>query len=79
MATPRKRVTKPKTVADETYNPLEMYCIWLDEYYRALRKAGFSTENALWLVATKESFPEWVSYKAPTEQDIRNLLDEDED
>jgi hypothetical protein len=79
MATQRRRVAKPKTVADESYSPLEMYCIWLHEYNKALRKAGFKPEDALWLVATKESFPDWVSYKAPTENDIQNLLDEDED
>jgi hypothetical protein len=56
-----------------------MYCIWLHEYKKALRKAGFTNDDALWLVATKESFPDWVSYKAPTEKDIQNLLDEDED
>jgi len=79
MATPRKRIAKPRTVADESYSPLEMYCIWLHEYKKALRKAGFNNDDALWLVATKESFPDWVSYKAPTEKDIQNLLDEDED
>jgi hypothetical protein len=79
MATPRKRTAKPKTVADESYSVLETYCIWLNEYYKALRKSGFSTDNSLWLVATKESFPDWVDYKAPTELDIQNLLDEDED
>jgi hypothetical protein len=79
MATPRKRTAKPKTVADDSYSALETYCIWLNEYYKALRKAGFTTDNSLWLVATKESFPDWVDYKAPTELDIQNLLDEDED
>jgi len=79
MATPRKKTTKPKTVADDSYSPLETYCIWLNEYYKALRKSGFSTDNSLWLVATKESFPDWVQHKAPGEQDIQNLLDEDEE
>jgi hypothetical protein len=56
-----------------------MYCIWLHEYHRALRRAGFSNDNALWIIATKDSYPEWVSYKIPDETDIANLLDEDED
>jgi hypothetical protein len=70
---------KPKTVVDEGYSALDMYCIWLHEYHRALRRAGFSNDNALWMAATKDSYPEWVSYKIPTEEDIANLLDEDED
>jgi len=76
MATKRR---KPRTVADENYSALDMYCIWLHEYHRALRRAGFSNDNALWIISTKESYPEWVSYKIPTEEDIANLLDEDED
>lgn len=77
MATSRKR--KPKTVADEDYSKLDMYCIWLHEYHAALRRAGFSNDNALWMVATKESFPEWVSHKMPSENDIANLLDEEDE
>lgn len=76
MATKRR---KPRTVADENYSELDMYCIWLHEYHRALRRAGFSNDNALWIIATKDSYPEWVSYKIPSETDIENLLDEDED
>ena len=76
MATKRR---KPRTVADENYSALDMYCIWLHEYHRALRRAGFSNDNALWIISTKESYPEWVSYKIPDETDIANLLDEDED
>ena len=57
MATPRKKRTNK--VADEGYSKLEEYCIWLNEYYKSLRKAGFNNDNALWLTATKESFPDW--------------------
>lgn len=76
MATSRK---KSKTVADESYSALDMYCIWLNEYFKGLRRAGFTKDDALWIVVTKESFPDWVSYKTPTTTDIQNLLDEDED
>ena len=41
MATSKR---KPKTVADEDYSALDMYCIWLHEYHRALRRAGFSKQ-----------------------------------
>lgn len=77
MATPRKR--KVRTVADESYSELEVYCIWLNEFYRALRKAGFNNDNALWVMVTKESYPDWISYGIPTETDIQKYLDEDED
>jgi hypothetical protein len=76
MATNKR---KPRTVVDENYSALDMYCIWLNEYFKGLRRAGFAKDDALWIVVTKESFPDWVSYKTPSTTDIQNLLDEDED
>jgi len=77
MATPRKRTTKVKTVADENYSKLDQYAIGLHEFYKSLRTAGFTNENALWLLASKESYPEWMS--GVSVQDIRQHLEEEED
>ena len=48
---PRKkkqpRARKPRTVENEEYTALEMYCIWLNEYYNSLLKAGFKSDLAL--------------------------------
>ena len=74
MATRKKR-----TVVDETYSKLDEYCIWLHEFHKGLRKAGFSNDNALWIIATPDSYPEWVSYKKPTENDIQRYLDEEDE
>jgi hypothetical protein len=71
----RKR--KVQTVADEGYSKLEEYCIWLNEYKRALRKAGFSNDDALWLIATKDSFPDWIN--GVTHRDIVQHLEDEED
>jgi hypothetical protein len=71
----RKR--KVQTVADEGYSKLEEYCIWLNEYKRALRKAGFSNDDALWLIATKDSFPDWIN--GITHKDIVQHLEDEED
>ena len=77
---PRKKpVKKVRTVKDETYTELEMYCIWLNEYYRSLIKAGFTSELALSFVMDKSSYPSWVQYKAPSEDEIKRMLDEDDD
>lgn len=67
---------KKKTVADETYSKLDHYCIQLNEYYRSLRKAGFSVDNSLWLLSAPETYPDWI--KEPSTQDIINHM-EDED
>jgi hypothetical protein len=71
----RKR--KVQTVADEGYSKLEEYCIWLNEYKRALRKAGFSNDDALWLVSAKDSYPDWIN--GITHKDIVQHLEDEED
>ena len=73
---PAKRV---RTVKNESYTELEMYCIWLNEYYNSLIKAGFTADFALAFVMDKSSYPSWVQYKAPPEDEIKRMLDEDDD
>lgn len=81
MATRKKPTSKKKvqTVENEQYSELEIYCIWLNEYYRALLTAGFKSDIALSLIMDKDSYPAWVSFKLPTDNDVRKYLDEDED
>ena len=78
---PRKKAAQKRvrTVKDESYTELEMYCIWLNEYYHSLLKSGFKSDVALTLVMDKGSYPSWVNYKSPTEDEIKRMLDEDDD
>ena len=77
MATSRKRTTKVKTVADDEYSKLDGYAIELHEFYKSLRKAGFTNDNALWLLSAKETYPKWMKDLSP--EDIRkHIEDEDE-
>ena len=76
MATRKKRVV---TVDTTEYSRLDMYCIWLDEFYTSLIRAGFKHDIALALVVDKEAYPEWVEWKLPTNLDIAKYMDEDED
>jgi hypothetical protein len=70
--------TRKKKVVDEDYSKLDQYAIELHEFYKSLRKAGFTTDNALWILSAKEMRPEWM-VSAPTLDDIRKHLEEDED
>jgi hypothetical protein len=76
---PQPRQRKPRTVENEEYTALEMYCIWLNEYYNSLLKAGFKSDLALSFVMDKSSYPNWVEYKAPTEDEIKKYLDEEDE
>ena len=82
MATAKKKPAprrKPRTVDTEEYNKLEMYCIWLNEFYKCLIKAGFKHDIALALVTDKDAYPDWVEWKIPTNLDVSKYMDEDED
>ena len=70
--------TRKKQVVDEDYSKLDQYAIELHEFYKSLRKAGFTTDNALWILSAKEMRPKWM-VSAPTLEDVRRHLDEDED
>ena len=73
MATTRKK----KNVVDEDYSKLDQYAISLHEFYKSLRKAGFTNDNALWLLASKEAHPDWL--KGISISDIRQHLEEEEE
>jgi hypothetical protein len=70
--------TRKKRAVDEDYSKLDQYAIELHEFYKSLRKAGFTVDNALWILSAKEMRPEWM-VSAPTLDDVRKYLDEDED
>jgi hypothetical protein len=75
----RQRVrAKAKAVDPEDYTPLEQHAIWLHEYYKSLRKAGFPVDQALTVMMDKSSWPEWVTPKIPVDQPGTDW-DEDED
>lgn len=75
MAARKKRVI---TVKDERYTPLEMYAISINEYYKALRKAGFSIELALGILEIRSAYPDWLLPEIPNVIDPFEY-DEDED
>ena len=70
--------TRKKKVVEEDYSKLDQYAIELHEFYKSLRKAGFTIDNALWILSAKEMRPEWM-VSAPTLDDVRKYLDEDDD
>jgi hypothetical protein len=75
MAAQRKRKTK---VADESYSKLDQYAIEVHEFYKSLRKAGFTVDNALWLASTAESYPHWMEHNI-TLNDITQHIEDEED
>ena len=75
MATSRKRIVK--TVADEGYSKLDQYAIELHEFFKSLRRAGFSVDNALYILSAKQAYPEWMQNVSI--EDIRKHIEDEED
>ena len=70
--------TRKKQVVDDNYSKLDQYAIELHEFYKSLRKAGFTVELSLGVLGMKEIHPEWMQ-ALPTLDEVRKHLDEDED
>ena len=69
--------TRKKQVVDDDYSKLDGYAIELHEFYKSLRKAGFSVDNALYILSAKQAYPEWMQNVSI--EDIRkHIEDEDE-
>jgi hypothetical protein len=49
-----------KALEDQGYSPLEAYSIGLHEFWKSLKKAGFTTEIALAIVTEKSAYPDWL-------------------
>lgn len=71
-------MARKKVIDLDTYNALDAYSIALHEYYKSLRKAGFSIEIALALMSDRDTYPDWILPKLPNK--IQPLpYDDDED
>ena len=70
--------TRKKQVVDDDYSKLDGYAIELHEFYKSLRRAGFSVDNALYILSAKQAYPDWLQ-TIPTLDDVRKHIDEDED
>ena len=81
-AAPRKKVRtikRVRTVKEPYHTKLEVYAIWLNEYYKSLKAAGFPEEICLSLIMDKESYPAWVDFELPKNVDPSKYLDEEDE
>jgi hypothetical protein len=73
-------MARKKQVIDlETYNALDSHAIALNEWYKSLRKAGFSVELAMGIIVERDAFPDWILPKLPNRIDSQPYEDDDED
>ena len=73
-------MARKKQVIDlETYNALDSHAIALNEWYKSLRKAGFSVDLALGILVERNAFPDWILPVKPIEKIGDVDYDEDDD
>lgn len=51
---------KQKVVDPTDFTPIEWAALQANEWYRALRKAGFSVAQAMELTSDRNSYPDWM-------------------
>jgi hypothetical protein len=80
--TPRKKISTVKrvrTVKTIEHTNLEVYAIWLNEYYNSLKAAGFPDDICLSLIMDKSSYPAWVKFELPKNVDASKFIDEEDE
>lgn len=71
-------MARKKAIDLDTYNALDVWAISVNEMYRALRRAGMSTEIALAIIVEPSAYPDWILPKLPNQIDPLPY-DDDED
>lgn len=73
-------MARKKQVIDlNTYSALDAHAIALNEWYKSLRRAGFSADMALGIILEPDAFPDWILPKLPNKIDPMPYEDDDED
>jgi hypothetical protein len=72
-------MAKKKVIDLDTYSALDAYAIALNEWYKSLRRAGFSVELCLAIIIEKDTYPDWIIPSLPNRIDNIPYDDEDDD
>ena len=71
-------MARKKQVIDlDTYNALDAHAIALNEWFKSLRRAGFSVDLALGIILERDAFPDWLLPSLPNK--IDNIPYEDDE
>lgn len=70
---------KKKVIDLDTYSAMDAHAIALNEWYKSLRRAGFSVELAMGIIVERDAFPDWILPPIPNQIDPLPYEDDDED
>jgi len=72
-------MAKKKVIDLETYSALDAYAISMNEFYKALRRAGFAVDLCLAIITDRDAYPDWALPELPNHIDNIPYDDEDDD
>jgi len=72
-------MARKKAIDLDTYSALDAYCIGLNEFYKSLRKAGFSVDIALGILVERDAYPDWILPSLPNKIDPLPYDDDDDE
>ena len=72
-------MAKKKVIDLDTYNALDAYAIAMNEFYKALRRAGFAVDLCLAIITDRDAYPDWALPILPNRIDNIPYDDEDDD
>lgn len=70
---------KKKVIDLDTYSALDAHAIAVNEWYKSLRKAGFSVDLALGIIVEPSAFPDWMIPDLPNKIDPLEYIDDEDD
>lgn len=81
MAASRKKpaTARKKSIDLEDYSALDAYCISLHEWFKSLKRAGFTDSWIVVLLTDKMAYPDWILPSIPNKIDPMPYEDDDED
>ena len=68
-----------KTIDVTDYSALDQYCIGLNEYYKSLRRAGFSVDQSMFLITAPATYPATILPTPNWLPDQPGYYEDDED
>jgi len=71
-------MARKKAIDLDTYNALDVWAISVNEMYKALRRAGMTTDIALAIIVEPSAYPDWILPSLPNKIDPLPY-DDDED
>lgn len=72
-------MARKKVIDLDTYSALDAHAIALNEWYKALRRAGFTVDLCLAIIIEPSAYPDWIMPTVPNKIDSLPYEDDDED